>query len=758
MFLAKKYGMKHQKIYKLLGVTFIIFLALTMVQCSGDDGGTDDTSILDESTDTGISTDPIGEIDSGSTTGLDDPTATETSVEPSADASTEVTADATSEDTTDEESEDTTDEESEDTTDEAAAAAADTDGDGVPDDEDAFPTDPAESVDTDGDGEGDAADTDDDGDGIPDNNDAFPTDPTESVDTDGDGIGDSADTDDDGDGVPDTEDAFPMDSDESVDTDGDGIGDAADTDDDGDGVPDNNDAFPTDPTESSDLDGDGIGDSADSDVDGDGFDPSVDCDDSNAAVNPDATELCDSIDNDCDGTVDEDDAADATTWYVDQDSDGYGKTASATTACSQPTGWVALSGDCKDKKDWIYPGATEACNGDDDDCDGDTDEGLEESLFYTDADGDGYGAVDSAETSSCLYQITGMATNNTDCDDTDSAINPAAEEVCFLVEDAEGDWVDIDNNCDGELATFYEYHNDADGDGFGGDGIAIVSCSLSEDLVEDNTDCDDTLATVYPGAPETCNAIDDNCDGTVESGMLYSGDLTIDSSNEVSAIPMLTSYCGVDGDLTVTGTGYVNMSFFLNILNVEGTFKISSNNSLTSLTGLEQLVSVEKLQITQNDVLVDLSALDGLRNMEILAINNNDDLTEISSFNFIESMQFFELQNLESLTSITGFSALTTVDEDMDFKGLNVLEDISGFNSVESVGDDLQIRDNELLSNISGFQSATNINALEATDNPLLLDCYPEIVAERGGTQTGNITISGGIEAQMGECLTEDVE
>jgi len=688
MFLAKKYGMKHQKIYKLLGVTFIIFLALTMVQCSGDDGGTDDTSILDESTDTGISTDPIGEIDSGSTTGLDDPTATETSVEPSADASTEVTADATSEDTTDEESEDTTDEESEDTTDEAAAAAADTDGDGVPDDEDAFPTDPAESVDTDGDGEGDAADTDDDGDGIPDNNDAFPTDPSESVD----------------------------------------------------------------------LDGDGIGDSADSDVDGDGFDPSVDCDDSNAAVNPDATELCDSIDNDCDGTVDEDDAADATTWYVDQDSDGYGKTASATTACSQPTGWVALSGDCKDKKDWIYPGATEACNGDDDDCDGDTDEGLEESLFYTDADGDGYGAVDSAETSSCLYQITGMATNNTDCDDTDSAINPAAEEVCFLVEDAEGDWVDIDNNCDGELATFYEYHNDADGDGFGGDGIAIVSCSLSEDLVEDNTDCDDTLATVYPGAPETCNAIDDNCDGTVESGMLYSGDLTIDSSNEVSAIPMLTSYCGVDGDLTVTGTGYVNMSFFLNILNVEGTFKISSNNSLTSLTGLEQLVSVEKLQITQNDVLVDLSALDGLRNMEILAINNNDDLTEISSFNFIESMQFFELQNLESLTSITGFSALTTVDEDMDFKGLNVLEDISGFNSVESVGDDLQIRDNELLSNISGFQSATNINALEATDNPLLLDCYPEIVAERGGTQTGNITISGGIEAQMGECLTEDVE
>jgi len=150
-------------------------------------------------------------------------------------------------------------------------ADTDDDNDGVPDDEDAFPIDATESVDTDGDGIGNNADTDDDNDGVPDDEDAFPIDATESVDTDGDGIGNNADTDDDNDGVPDDEDAFPIDATESVDTDTDGIGNNADTDDDNDGVPDDEDAFPIDATESVDTDGDGIGNNADTDDDGDGM-------------------------------------------------------------------------------------------------------------------------------------------------------------------------------------------------------------------------------------------------------------------------------------------------------------------------------------------------------------------------------------------------------------------------------------------------------------------------------------------------------
>ena len=115
-------------------------------------------------------------------------------------------------------------------------------------------------------------DTDSDGDGVPDIDDAFPDDPNETVDSDKDGVGDNADEcdttpaseagsvdaagcgpsqrDSDGDGVPDAEDAFPYDDSETQDTDGDGLGNNAD-------------AFPNDGKETQDSDGDGVGDNSD---------------------------------------------------------------------------------------------------------------------------------------------------------------------------------------------------------------------------------------------------------------------------------------------------------------------------------------------------------------------------------------------------------------------------------------------------------------------------------------------------------------
>jgi len=122
-----------------------------------------------------------------------------------------------------------------------APSVIDADGDGIPDADDAFPLDAAESIDTDGDGIGNNADSDDDNDGIADTNDAFPLDTLESIDTDGDGIGNNADNDDDNDGIADTNDAFPLDAAESIDTDGDGIGNNADEDDDNDLVLDTDD-------------------------------------------------------------------------------------------------------------------------------------------------------------------------------------------------------------------------------------------------------------------------------------------------------------------------------------------------------------------------------------------------------------------------------------------------------------------------------------------------------------------------------------
>lgn len=98
----------------------------------------------------------------------------------------------------------------------AVAHPNDQDCDTVPDDIDAFPQDPTESVDTDGDRLGNNADIDDDNDGVNDEVDIFPLDASESLDTDGDGIGNNADTDDDGDGVLDTADAYPKDASKSV--------------------------------------------------------------------------------------------------------------------------------------------------------------------------------------------------------------------------------------------------------------------------------------------------------------------------------------------------------------------------------------------------------------------------------------------------------------------------------------------------------------------------------------------------------------
>ncbi|WP_242121693.1 MopE-related protein [Aestuariivivens sediminicola] len=112
---------------------------------------------------------------------------------------------------------------------------------------------------------------------------------------------------------------------------------------------------------------------------------SGDCNDANMAVNPDATEVCDGIDNDCDGLTDGDDpsVADQSTFYRDSDDDGFGDANDTVQACAAPVGYVSDNTDCNDGDLNVNPGATEICDGIDNDCDGQTDEG------FTDTDSDG---------------------------------------------------------------------------------------------------------------------------------------------------------------------------------------------------------------------------------------------------------------------------------------------------------------------------------------------------------------------------------
>ncbi|MBT8233670.1 MAG: choice-of-anchor B family protein [Saprospiraceae bacterium] len=102
----------------------------------------------------------------------------------------------------------------------------------------------------------------------------------------------------------------------------------------------------------------------------------TDCDDSNNMINPGFPEICDGLDNDCDGLVDGADA-DLTSieWYEDFDSDGYGKDNVTLYQCAQPAGYVAFPSDCDDLDANNYPTNTEVCDGQDNNCDGIVDEG-----------------------------------------------------------------------------------------------------------------------------------------------------------------------------------------------------------------------------------------------------------------------------------------------------------------------------------------------------------------------------------------------
>ncbi len=266
-----------------------------------------------------------------------------------------------------------------------------------------------------------------------------------------------------------------------------------------------------------DADGDGFGDAASSaeacEAPSGHVEDATDCDDSEAAVNPEADELCDGVDNDCDGSVDEASAVDAGTWYNDRDEDGYGDATSATIACEAPSGYVADSSDCDDFDDDVNPEADELCDGADNDCDGtvDEDDAVDAATWYSDADGDGYG--DAGSTVSACDQPSGTVSDSSDCDDGDAAVNPAATEICDEIDDDCDGLVDDD---DPDVSGGSTWYADADGDGYGNSGYTLSACEQPSGYVADSSDCDDGDAAVNPAATEICNEVDDDCDGLVD--------------------------------------------------------------------------------------------------------------------------------------------------------------------------------------------------------------------------------------------------
>jgi hypothetical protein len=235
------------------------------------------------------------------------------------------------------------------------------------------------------------------------------------------------------------------------------------------------------------------------DDDGDGFsEVQGDCDDGDPLVGPGLPDPAgDGVDSDCDG-VD----------GVDADGDLW--------AAGPGPDW-----DCDDGDASVHPGAEECCDGRDEDCDGFVDSAasgppLDAVWYYADGDGDGWGDPLSGAFS-CSSADSAGSLEAGDCDDADPAVFPGAPESC------DG----VDRDCDGEVDEPGSlgsglWFADSDGDGFGNPASPLLACTQPASSAVPAGDCDDADAAVFPGAIETCDGRDEDCDGLADEWPLPS--------------------------------------------------------------------------------------------------------------------------------------------------------------------------------------------------------------------------------------------
>ena len=222
-------------------------------------------------------------------------------------------------------------------------------------------------------------------------------------------------------------------------------------------------------------------------------------------------EICNGIDDDGDGLIDE---GVLNTYYADTDSDGYGNLVSSIQACTVPAGYVSNNTDCNDASATINP----------------------TTLWYLDADVDGYYVSTSVSCTSPGANYNTIGGINGDCNDSNASLNTVSTEICGngIDEDCDGsDLACVVPGCtdvaacnysaaatvtDGSCTYASTWYLDADVDGY----YVSTSVSCTSPGANYNTsvgtsgDCNDNNAAVNTAATEVCNGIDDNCNGQID--------------------------------------------------------------------------------------------------------------------------------------------------------------------------------------------------------------------------------------------------
>jgi hypothetical protein len=208
-------------------------------------------------------------------------------------------------------------------------------------------------------------------------------------------------------------------------------------------------------------------------------------------------------------------------YYIDQDGDGYGTTDPGYPVrkdCVPVLGYATVSGDCNDFVADVHPGAPELCDAKDNNCNGQIDEGVVDTLYCEDKDGDGYGVLGGATKMDCKPS-PGFGSCSGDCNDNDPTVHPGAMEMC----DAK------DNNCNGQT-----------------DEGVRMTCGLGwcRRYAQGCT------SICMPGPPlaETCNLFDDDCDGVIDNG-------TDEELCGASGLACVSGVCLAPGGMSVGGPG-----------------------------------------------------------------------------------------------------------------------------------------------------------------------------------------------------------